>query len=78
MQATLLEYRLLTSASKNFQHRLLIHVETTDIKSVNVNIDFTKPMLSKLHNIGFVKKLMWYHKKKQKNMLEATSVFYEN
>jgi len=57
-RASLLENKLLTSVIKDFQHRLLTDVETTDIKSINVNISFTKPMLSKLHNISFVKKPM--------------------
>jgi len=43
--------RLLTSIIKDFQHRLLTNVETTDVKSLNVNIGFPKPMLSKLHKI---------------------------
>ena len=39
---TLLENRLFTSVIKDFQHRLLTDVETTDIKSNNVNIGFSK------------------------------------
>ena len=39
---------------KNFQHQLLTDVETTNVKSLNINIDFPKPMLSKLHHINFV------------------------
>ena len=59
---TLLENRLLTSIIKDFQHQLLTDVETTDVKSLNVNISFPKLMLSKLHNIGFIQN--WYPLKK--------------
>lgn len=51
---TLLENRLLTLIIKNFQHQLLAYVKTTDVESLNVNVDFSKLILSKLHNIGFV------------------------
>jgi len=51
---SLQENRLLTSVIKDFQHWLLTNVEITDVKSLNVNIDFPKPKLSKLQNIGFI------------------------
>jgi len=43
---TLLKNRLLTLVIKDFQYRLLTDVETTDVKSINVNIGFRKPMLN--------------------------------
>jgi len=39
---TLLDNRILTSVIFYFQHRLLTNVETTNIKSINVNINFYK------------------------------------
>ena len=42
---SLLENRVLTSFIKDFQHRLLTDVESTDIESNTVNIDFEKSML---------------------------------
>lgn len=54
MYDILLENRLLTLIIKDFQHQLLINVETIDVKSLNINIDFLKQMLTKLHNINFL------------------------
>ena len=51
------------SVIKDFQQRLLTDVETIDVKSLNINIGFRKPMLTKVHNIYFIKKLMSYSKK---------------
>ena len=38
----LLKNRVSTSVIKDFQHRLLIDVESTEIKSIIINIDFPK------------------------------------
>jgi len=43
---TLLENRVLTSVIKDFQHRLLTDVESTNVESNTVNIVFGKPMLT--------------------------------
>ena len=39
---SLLEISIFTSIIKDFQHRLLTGVETTDVKNINVNIGFLK------------------------------------
>ena len=44
---SLLKNRLLTSVIKDFQHWLLIDVETIDVKSPNINIGFPKPSYHK-------------------------------
>ena len=46
---SLLKNRVSTSVIKDFQHRLLTDVETTDIKSINVNINYEKIDV-KIHN----------------------------
>jgi len=43
---TLLENRVLTSIIKDFQHRLITDVESTDVESNTVNIGFVKLMLT--------------------------------
>lgn len=53
-KGTLLENRILILVIKDFQHRLIADVEIIGITSFNVNIDFLKPMFTKLHNIGFL------------------------
>jgi len=46
MKITLLENRILTLVVKDFQHWLVTDVESTNIESNIVNIDFGKPMLT--------------------------------
>ena len=47
---TLLENRFLTLVIKDFQHWLLTDVNTTDIKSLNINIGFLKSMSYHIKN----------------------------
>jgi len=43
---TLLQNRVLILVIKDFQYRLLTNVESIDVKSNTVNIDFVKSMLT--------------------------------
>ena len=50
----LLQNRVLTSVIKDFQHRLLTDVKSTDVESIIVNISFEKLMLTNKYNIGYL------------------------
>ena len=58
----------------DIQHQFWIDVETTDIKSININIGYEKPMLKYTIKHQFLQKMIFYSKKYTKKNEKTTLI----